>query len=181
MKQVLAFRLEAGETLCGLLEDYRSQGIHLKAHTELPGGLHLFEDREPAVIQLSACEITMEDRMAWDFSARNRDSRRPFYRMRGTVDPLVDIFPFPPVMKFYVEGVEVEVSVNFINSKGGGDSLQMHHKGELIASTGATMGKWVLRIGGFQEYNSNPALVKAAMTAIKFLDEKLYDDVEDAA
>lgn len=181
MKQVLAFRLEAGESLCGLLEDHRNLGIHLMAHTELPGGLHIFEDREPAVIPLPACEMTLKDRMSWDSAVRARNSRRPFYHMKGAVDPMTDIFPFPPVMKFQVEGVEVEVSVKYLNSKGGGDSLQMTYSGELIATTGATMGKWALRDQGFKEYTDAPAMVKAAMTAIKFLDEKLYDDVEDAA
>lgn len=180
MKQVLAFRLEAGETLCGLLEDCRNMGIHLMAHTELPGGLHIFEDREPAVLQLPAYELTMKDRMAWDGAVRARNSRRAFYYMKGVVDPMVDIFPFPPIIRFQVEGVEVEVSVKYINNKGGGDSLQMTYDGELIATTGATMGKWALRDQGFKEYTEAPAMVKAAMTAIKFLDEKLYDDVGDA-
>lgn len=178
MKQVLAFRLEEGETLCSLIGDCRHLGLHLMAHTELPNGLHIFEDREPAVIELPAVKLTATERLNWDSTVRANHSRKSFYQMRGTVDPDTDIFPFPPIIKFIVDGVEIEISVRYVTNNGGGDSLHMTYKGELIATTGSTMGKWSLRNAGFKEYVEDPAMVKAAITAIKFLDEKLYDEEE---
>lgn len=175
MKQLLAFKLENGETLCDLLAGNRQLGIHLMKHMEFPGGIHTFEEREAEVIDLPAIKMTPEDRKKWDDAAKAKSSRKPFYHMKGSVDPDSDVYPFPPVLIFSVEGEQVEVRVKSSLSLTG-DSLEMYYLDGLIASTGATMGKWALRERGFLTYARAPGMVKAALTAIRFLDEKLYDD-----
>lgn len=175
MKKVLGFRLEKGETLCDIIRDHRDLGVHLMLHQELPGNVHIFEEREEQFVDLPVAKITPLEMSRWDEAARTCNNRKRFYVMRGSVDPAVDIYPFPPVVTFTVGGEKITAKIAHSSSNGTGDCIQLYHQGELVAASGGTMNSWTLRRWGFHPFADVLDMAKAVMTVIKFLDEKLYD------
>lgn len=176
MRPLMGFRLEGEETLCDILRDNRHLGIHLMIHRELPGGIHTFEERPEAFLNLPPAAITPLEISRWDASARSQHSKKSFYVMGGAVDPALDVYPFPPVMTFTVGEAVVTLRVVWDYRNGGGDCLHIYKDGRFIASSGSKMTQWVLRKAGFKTYTDDVPLAKAVMTVIKFLDEKLYDE-----